>query len=119
MKTLGNVIWFIFGGLPLGLSWLITGLLWCITIIGIPVGTQCFKLASVAFFPFDKNVELGGGAPSLLLNILWIIFGGFGLALGSALIGVLFYITIIGIPFGNQCFKLAKLSLMPFGARVS
>ncbi|MCL2379213.1 MAG: YccF domain-containing protein [Coriobacteriia bacterium] len=118
MKTLGNIIWFIFGGLPMGLSWLFIGALWCITIIGIPIGKQCFKLASIAFFPFKKEVELGGGAPSLLLNILWIVFGGFMLAIEAFLLGILFCITIIGIPFGKQCFKLAKLSLMPFGAEI-
>ncbi|MCL2438150.1 MAG: YccF domain-containing protein [Coriobacteriia bacterium] len=118
MKTLGNIIWFIFGGLPMGLSWVFIGVLWCVTIVGIPIGKQCFKLASVAFFPFKKEVELGGGAPSVLLNVLWIIFGGFMLALEAFLLGVLFCITIIGIPFGKQCFKLAKLSLAPFGAEV-
>jgi len=118
MKTLGNIIWFIFGGLPMGLSWAFIGVLWCITIIGIPIGKQCFKLASVAFFPFKKDVQLGGGAPSLLLNILWIIFGGLLLAIEAFLLGILFCITIVGIPFGKQCFKLAKLSLAPFGAEI-
>ena len=118
MRTLGNILWFIFGGLPLGLGWVLVGLLWCITIIGIPVGKQCFKLAGLAFFPFKKEVEYGGGAPSLVLNVLWIIFGGLVLALEALIIGVIFCITIVGIPFGMQCFKLAKLALMPFGAEV-
>lgn len=118
MGCIGNFLWFIFGGLLLGLSWLMVGLLWCITIVGIPVGIQCFKLAELAFFPFGKEVEFGGGAVSLLLNILWLIFGGFELALVSAGIGLLFCITIVGIPFGLQCFKIAKLALMPFGASV-
>lgn len=102
----------------MGLSWAFIGVLWCITIIGIPIGKQCFKLASVAFFPFKKDVQLGGGAPSLLLNILWIIFGGLLLAIEAFLLGILFCITIVGIPFGKQCFKLAKLSLAPFGAEI-
>lgn len=118
MSCLGNAIWFIFGGLLMGLSWILWGVLWCITIIGIPVGKQCFKLAGLAFMPFGKNVQYGGGAGSVLLNILWIIFGGLALAAEAALIGLIFCITIIGIPFGKQCFKLAKLSLMPFGAKV-
>ncbi len=118
MSCLGNAIWFIFGGLLMGLSWILWGVLWCITIIGIPVGKQCFKLAGLAFMPFGKNVQYGGGAGSILLNILWIIFGGLALAAEAALIGLIFCITIIGIPFGKQCFKLAKLSLMPFGAKV-
>lgn len=118
MSIIGNVIWFVFGGFILGLSWLIVGFLWCVTIVGIPVGMQCFKLASLAFLPFGREVEFGGGAVSLLLNILWLIFGGFELAVASAVLGLLFCITIVGIPFGVQHFKLAKLALFPFGASI-
>lgn len=118
MGCLGNLIWFIFGGFVMGLSWLLAGVLWCITIIGIPIGMQCFKFASLAFFPFGKEVRYGGGAGSLLLNILWIIITGIPLAIEAALIGIIFCITIIGIPFGMQCFKIAKLALMPFGSTV-
>ena len=95
MGCLGNVLWFIFGGCISGLSWLLTGCLWCITIIGIPVGLQCFKFAGLSFFPFGKEV-----------------------AIESAIIGVLLCITIVGIPFGLQQFKLAKLALMPFGSQI-
>jgi uncharacterized membrane protein YccF (DUF307 family) len=118
MGCIGNFFWFLFGGLILGLSWLVVGLLWCITIVGIPVGLQCFKFAGLAFFPFGKEVVFGGGPVSLLLNILWLIFGGFELAMVAAGVGLLFCITIIGIPFGLQCFKIAKLALLPFGASV-
>jgi len=118
MGCLGNIIWFIFGGLISGLSWIITGCIWCITIVGIPVGFQCFKLASLSFFPFGKEVEYGGGVGSLLLNIIWLVFSGIPLALVSAGWGALLCITIIGIPFGLQHFKIAKLALMPFGATV-
>lgn len=118
MGCIGNALWFIFGGVWMGLSWGLMGVLWCITIVGIPVGVQCFKMAVLAFFPFGKEVDYGGGAGSLLLNIVWIIFSGLALALEAALIGVLFCITIVGIPFGKQCFKIAKLALMPFGATV-
>ena len=62
MGCLGNVIWFLCGGVILGLSWLLTGCLWCITIIGIPVGMQCFKFAALSFFPFGKEITYGGGA---------------------------------------------------------
>lgn len=119
MGCLGNLLWFIFGGFALGFSWLLVGLLWCITIIGIPIGVQCFKLAGLAFFPFGKEVVYGGGAASFISNILWLIFGGLALALEAVAIGAVLCITIIGIPFGLQCFKLAKLSLMPFGANVN
>ena len=118
MSCLGNIIWFIFGGLILGLSWAVVGVIWCITIVGIPIGTQCFKFASLAFWPFGKQVFYSGGAGSLLLNILWMVFGGLELAAESALIGLLLCVTIIGIPFGRQCFKIAKLALMPFGASI-
>jgi uncharacterized membrane protein YccF (DUF307 family) len=119
MGCLGNALWFIFGGLALGLSWVVTGFLWCLTIVGIPVGVQCFKIAGLAFFPFGKKVNLSGSTGSTLLNVLWILFGGFFLALEAFFVGVVFCITIIGIPFGKQCFKLAKLSLMPFGTTVT
>lgn len=102
----------------MGMSWLIAGILWCITIVGIPIGLQCFKFASLSFFPFGKEVVYGGGAGSVLLNILWIIFSGLPLALEAVVIGVIFSITIVGIPFGLQCFKIAKLALMPFGSSV-
>ncbi len=103
----------------MGLSWFFVGVLWCITIVGIPIGRQCFKLAGLAFFPFGKEVTYGGGGGSLIANILWIVFGGLMLAAEAAIMGIVFCITIIGIPFGKQCFKLAKLALMPFGATVS
>lgn len=100
------------------MSWLATGLLWCITIVGIPVGLQCFKFASLSFFPFGKEVRYGGGAGSMLLNIIWLIVSGLPLALESVVIGALLCVTIVGIPFGLQQFKLAKLALMPFGSEV-
>ena len=118
MGCLGNVIWFLFGGLWQGLSWTISGILWCITIIGIPIGRQCFKFASLAFFPFGKEIRYGGGAGSLLLNIIWILVSGLPLAIESAVLGCLLCVTIIGIPFGLQHFKIAKLALMPFGSEV-
>ncbi len=92
--------------------------MWCITIVGIPVGMQCFKFAQLSFFPFGKEVRYGGGPVSLLLNIVWIVVGGIPLALGAVILGFLFCVTIIGIPFGVQCFKLAKLAMMPFGASI-
>ncbi len=119
MGCLGNFLWFIFGGFVSGLSWCLAGVIWCITIIGIPVGTQCFKMAGLSFFPFGKEVTYGGGAGSLSLNVLWLIISGLPLAIEHLAIGAALCITIIGIPFGLQQFKLAKLALMPFGATVS
>ena len=89
MGCLGNLIWFLCGGLWQGLG-----------------------------FPFGKEIQYGGGALSTLANILWLILSGIPLAVSAALNGLLLCITIIGIPFGMQCFKIAKLALMPFGATV-
>ncbi|MCI8524967.1 MAG: YccF domain-containing protein [Oscillospiraceae bacterium] len=118
MGCLGNVIWFLFGGLWQGLGWTLAGVLWCVTILGIPIGRQCFKLAGLAFFPFGKEVIYGGGAVSLLANLLWLLLSGVVLALAAVVNGLLLCVTVVGIPFGLQCFKLAKLALMPFGAEV-
>ncbi|WP_313128643.1 YccF domain-containing protein [Anaerocolumna sp.] len=118
MGCLGNIIWFIFGGFVSGLSWALAGCLWCISIVGVPIGIQCFKFAGLSFFPFGKEIHYGGGAGSLLLNILWILITGIPLAIVSASFGVILCITIIGIPFGLQHFKIAKLALMPFGATI-
>ena len=118
MGCLGNLLWFICGGVLSGLSWMVAGVLWCITIVGIPVGVQCFKLAGLSFFPFGKEVEYGGGAGSFLLNIIWLLVTGIPLALEHLACGIVLCITIIGIPFGLQHFKLAKLALSPFGAKV-
>lgn len=118
MGCLGNVLWFMFGGLWQGLGWTLAGCLWCITIVGIPIGMQCFKFATLAFFPFEKEIRYGGGVVSLLANIAWLIVSGIPLALSAAVNGVILCCTIIGIPFGKQCFKMARLALMPFGASV-
>ena len=118
MSILGNLLWFVFGGAISGLSWCLAGVLWCISIVGIPVGLQCFKIAGLTFFPFGKEVIYGGGAGSLLLNVLWIILSGLPLALEHLVFGAILCVTIVGIPFGLQQFKLAKLALMPFGAAV-
>lgn len=118
MGCLGNLLWFVFGGFFSGLSWCLAGCLWCITIVGIPVGVQCFKLAGLSFFPFGKEVRYGGGAGSFLLNIVWLLLSGLVLAVEHAIFGIILCATIVGIPFGLQQFKLAKLALMPFGAEV-
>ena len=118
MRTLGNILWLLICGLVLGLSWCISGIIWCATIVGIPIGVQSFKFAALAFWPFGREVVFGGGTVSALVNILWLIFGGLMQAAVAAMFGVVLCITIIGIPFGKQCFKLAKLSLLPFGATV-
>lgn len=118
MSLLGNILWFIFGGLFSGLSWVLSGVIWCITIVGIPYGKQCFKFASMSFAPFGKEIEYCGGVPSLLANVIWIIFFGIPMALENLLFGCIWCVTIVGIPFGLQFFKITKLSLAPFGAKI-
>lgn len=119
MSFLANIIWFVFGGWWTGLSWIILGGLWCLTIVGVPYGIQCFKFAKLAAAPFGKEVEYGKGTGSLLLNIIWILLTGVPMAIEHALTGLLLCCTIIGIPFGLQHLKMAKLAFMPFGARVA
>lgn len=121
MSLLGNLIWIVFGGFLMSIGYLLLGLAYCITIIGIPVGVQLFKMAGLSLWPFgrvvaDKNGQMNFG--TLLLNALWIVFGGIEMALSHAMLGLLFCITIIGIPFGKQHFKLAMLALMPFGKEI-
>ena len=119
MGCLGNILWFLCGGFISGISWLLMGCLWCITIVGIPIGLQCFKFATLSFSPFGKEIVYGGGVGSFLLNIVWLVLSGLPLAIESAAIGIVLCITIVGIPFGLQHFKLAKLALMPFGSYVA
>ncbi len=118
MRLLGNILWIIFGGLISALLWILAGCLWCITVIGIPIGLQCFKLSSISLNPFGKEITYDGGAGSFLLNIIWILLSGIELALYNLIAGLILCVTIVGIPFGLQFFKLAKLSLCPFGANV-
>lgn len=118
MKVIGNIIWLIFGGLILASGWAIAGIILCLTIIFIPVGIQCFKFAELMLAPFGKKIIYSGETSSIVLNILWVIFFGIHLAVTSFLVGVLWCITIVGIPVGLQCFKFAGLALMPFGATI-
>ncbi len=118
MSFVGNVLWLVFGGFLSGLGWIVSGLLWCLSVVGIPYGRQCFKFASLSFCPFGKDIEYGGGAPSFLANVIWTLFFGILMALGNLAAGCLWCLTVVGVPFGLQFFKLAKLSLAPFGSSV-
>lgn len=118
MSCLGNIIWFIFGGFVSFISWTFIGLLFCVTIIGIPLGIQCFKMARLSAAPFGREVWVNPSGGSLLLNIIWIIFGGIPLAASYIASGIALCLTIIGIPFGIQQFKMVTLALFPFGAEI-
>lgn len=121
MNFIGNLIWLIFGGLAAALGYVFGGFILCLTIIGIPFGMQCFKIAGLVLWPFGKKVvsnNNSGGCLSLLFNIIWILTGGLYTAVVHIVFGLLLCITIIGIPFGKQHFKLAEICLTPFGKSV-
>ena len=113
-----NLLWLVFGGIFTAIEYLVASLLMMITIIGIPFGMQTLKMASLALWPFGKTVRSGehsGGCLYILMNVLWIFLGGIWICLSHLAFGVVLCITIIGIPFGLQHFKLAGLALTPFG----
>ena len=121
MKTLGNIIWIIFGGIFVAIEYVLASVTLMITIIGIPFGLQSLKLAELALLPFGRNAvhsETSSGCVSVVMNIIWFFVGGLPIALTHLAFGVIFYITIIGIPFGNQHFKLMKLAFVPFGKKI-
>lgn len=115
MRLIGNILWLVLGGLAIAFGWAVVGVILCITIIGIPVGKQAFKMAKLTLTPFGTQVVYGGGAGSAILNFIWVIFVGLWFAIGYVVAGVANCITIIGIPFGRQHFKLMSLAFTPFG----
>lgn len=123
MKFLLNVIWVVFGGLMIALEYVIAGIGMIITIIGIPFGLQAFKLAIVALWPFGAQIQEStpplNGCLSVIMNVIWWFAGGFAIALTHLGWGLLFCITIVGMPWGIEHFKLARLALWPFGRTVS
>lgn len=121
MNILGNILWLIFGGLMVALEYFIGGLILCLTIIGIPFGFQVMKIGMLALLPFGSHsvpTERSGGCLSVIMNIIWIFTGGICIALTHLFWGVILCVTIIGIPFGMQHFKLMALSFTPFGRDV-
>jgi len=121
MKLLGNIIWLLFGGLVVAIEYFISSILLMITIIGIPFGLQTLKLASLALWPFGRNAvhtHNSSGCLSTFMNILWLFCGGIWIALTHLIFGFILAITIIGIPFALQHFKLAAVGLTPFGREI-
>ena len=116
MKTLGNILWFLLGGFIMAIVLFIEGLVFCITIIGIPLGIQLFKLSGFVLWPFGKTVEdVNCNGFKVFLNVLWLVFGGIFTVAAFYVIGAILHITIIGIPFGKQFFKIGKFCFMPLG----
>jgi len=121
MNFIGNIIWLLFGGLAAALGYIVGGFLLCLTIVGIPFGIQCFKIAGLVLWPFGRQVvstNSGTGCFSILFNIIWLLCGGLYTAVVHLFFAALLFITIIGIPFARQHLKLMELSLMPFGKQV-
>ena len=119
MRLIGNIIWLIFGGFFGAVGWVLAGILVSVTIIGIPFGMQCFKIAGFVLWPFGKEILLGDfGVGSVIGNVLWIVLLGWELALFHAGVALFFFVSIIGIPFAFQHLKLAQLAFVPFGSRI-
>jgi uncharacterized membrane protein YccF (DUF307 family) len=121
MKLLGNIIWLVFGGALIAVEYVISSIAMMITIVGIPFGIQTMKLAILALWPFGSEIRksaTSSGCLSTIMNIIWFFVGGIWICLTHVLFGILFAITIIGIPFAKQHFKLAGLALTPFGREI-
>jgi len=128
MRLIGNIIWFLFGGIFLGLGWWFFGIIMYLLIITIPFGKASFVIGNFCFLPFGKELisrkeltgkdDIGTGTLGLIGNIIWIIFAGVWLAIGHAIAGVLCFLTIIGIPFGVQHFKIAGACFAPIGKTI-
>lgn len=122
MSFIGNIIWLIFGGFFAGLGYIVGGIALCVTIIGIPFGVQQIKLGFATMVPFGKKVQVEESANTglnIILNAIWCVLFGWEIAINHLVFGVLFYITIVGIPFGQQHFKLIPMALFPFGRKLA
>ena len=120
MSLIGNIIWLVFGGFIAGLGYIVGGMVLCLTIVGIPFGLQSFKFGFAVMAPFGHEVQLeesSGGVLETIFNILWLVLFGWEIATTHLISGLLFAITIIGIPFARQHFKLIPLALFPFGRK--
>lgn len=121
MKSIGNIIWLVFGGVFIAIEYVVSSVALMVTIIGIPFGIQTLKLAMLALWPFGsevREVPQVTGCLSTLMNIIWFFVGGFWIAISHLGFGLLFAVTIVGLPFAMQHFKLAGLALTPFGREI-
>ncbi|RQW61908.1 YccF domain-containing protein [Vibrio viridaestus] len=128
MRTIGNVIWFVLGGVFMGLAWWLLGLIAFMTVVGIPWGRACFVMGNFSFFPFGKEAisrkvltnqdDFGTSPFGVLGNVIWFVLAGFWLAVGHVMSAIACFITIIGIPFSLQHLKLAGIALFPIGKTV-
>lgn len=118
MRLLGNIVWFLCAGLLSFIGWSLAGIILCLTVILIPFGLQCFKIAGFGLFPFGKSISPSSNVSSLIFNIIWILAIGWELAVVHLASAFLLCTTIIGIPFALQSIKMAGISLFPFGITI-
>lgn len=128
MRAIGNFLWFILGGVFMGLAWWFAGLIAFLTIVGIPWGRACFVIGQFTFFPFGSEAvsrkelsgrdDIGTGALGTVGNVLWFVFLGIWLAIGHVASALACFVTIVGIPFGVQHLKLAGIALAPIGKTI-
>ena len=117
IRIIANILWFIFGGLITAIFWCIPALLLCLTIVGIPFGLQCFKIARISLFPFGKSVDIHFGSHPIA-NTLWILLVGWWLAAAYFIVAIINFISIINIPTALYYIKIMKLVFCPFGAEI-
>jgi uncharacterized membrane protein YccF (DUF307 family) len=118
MSVLGNIVWLIFGGFLSGLGYILGGFVLCLTIVGIPFGVQSIKIGLATFTPFGREVremENANSVGNVIFNMIWIILFGWEIALAHLIHGIILAITVVGLPFAKQHFKLIPLALLPFG----
>lgn len=118
INFIGNLIWLLFGGIIIAVMYLVGSIILILTIIGIPFGIQTLKMGALALWPFGRDTRVharASGCLYIIMNIIWLLCGGIWIAITHAAFGLLLCITIIGIPFGLQHFKLAAVALNPFG----
>ena len=121
MNSVGNIFWLLLGGIVIAIIYYVVGLLMCITLIGIPFGVQLFKLGTYSLWPFGHELVDGPNEPgciSVFMNLIWILCGWWEIAILHLLCGLIFCISIVGIPFGLQHFKMAIGSIFPFGKEI-
>lgn len=120
MRTILNLVWLVLAGFWLAIGYVVAGLICCLLIITIPFGIASFRIAGYALWPFGRTVvdRRDAGAPSVLGNVLWVVFAGWWLALGHLVTGIALCLTIIGIPLGLANFKLIPISLLPLGKEI-
>lgn len=121
MKLLGNIVWLVLGGVVIALIYFMVGLLMCLTLVGIPFGVQLFKLGAYSLWPFGHELVFKPQEPgclSTVMNVIWIVFGWWEIALLHLGFGLVFCVTLVGIPWGMQHFKMAFNALVPFGKEI-